>query len=133
MPPFTRVDEVEPFQQALARGEIQYQHCNACGRAIFYPRTFCPYCMAGEDQIEWRQAAGGGSLYTYATIHLAPSEEFADRVPYTVGYVEMDEGFYLYGEVEGTEEELTIGQPVEATVVTRGDTNLIRFSPRSAV
>lgn len=129
MPPIPRVDEIEPFREGLAAGEIRYQQCLACGRAIFYPRTFCPYCMAREDQLAWRTSVGAGVLYTYSTIHLAPSDAFADRVPYTLGYAEMEEGFYLFGEIEGLEDELRIGQPVSATVVDRGDQPLILFTP----
>lgn len=86
--------------------------------------------MAGENAIEWRTAAGGGELYTYSTIHTAPSEEFASKTPYTLGYVHMDEGFYLYGEIAGTEDELAIGMKVQASVES-SDTAApgIRFQP----
>jgi uncharacterized OB-fold protein len=129
MPRFQKVDEIEPFRIGLAAGEIRYQHCNSCGRAIFYPRTFCPYCMALEDAIEWRSASGKGRLYTYSTIYSAPSEEFSGKTPYTLGYVEMDEGFYLYGEIEGTEDELEIGMEVQSSVEASNDVLGIRFRP----
>jgi uncharacterized OB-fold protein len=53
-------------------------------------------------------------------------------VPYTLGYVEMEEGFYIFGEIEALEDDLRIGQSVTASVVSRADTHLIRFAPTAA-
>jgi uncharacterized OB-fold protein len=127
MPRINPVDEIQPYYDGLELGEIRYQHCVECDRAVFYPRTFCPYCMANESALHWRTASGAGTLYTFATIHLPPSQAFAAKIPYTLGYVEMAEGFYLFGEIEGSEESLQIGEAVVAGVDTYQGRKQVRF------
>src|SRR5258708_3743063 len=90
-----RSQEAEPYWQGLEQGEVRFQYCGSCNQAIFYPRSFCPYCMA-EDAIEWRISSGLGTVYTYSTLIQPPTEADLDRVPYTLGIVEMEEGFYLF-------------------------------------
>jgi uncharacterized OB-fold protein len=127
MPRINRVDEIEPYYAGLEQGEIRYQRCGECARAVFYPRTFCPYCMAGEITLHWERASGAGTVYTFASIYVPPSEEFASKVPYNLGYVEMAEGFYLFGEIDGDEESIQIGDRVMATVDTYNGRRQVRF------
>jgi uncharacterized OB-fold protein len=123
-------DVAAPFWDGLRQGEIRFQQCDACARAIFYPRPFCPYCLAGEELLTWRTAAGTGTLYTYSTIHSPPTAADADRVPYTLGFVELDEGVFLFGELDGGDagDAFAIGMAMTGSVYQRGDRDLIRFT-----
>ena len=50
----------------------------------------CPSCNAAD--VEWRSAAGGGSVYTYTVVYHPTHPAFQDRVPYIIAVVELDEG-----------------------------------------
>src|SRR5882757_10925474 len=87
-----RTKEAAPYWEGLEQGLVKYQYCTACNQAVFYPRTFCPYCMT-EDRLEWRTASGQGTLYSFSTLFVPPTEADRDRIPYVLAIVEMDEGF----------------------------------------
>jgi uncharacterized OB-fold protein len=50
----------------------------------------CPACHSAE--FEWVAAGGGGTVYTYTVVHHPTHPAFADKVPYVVAVVELDEG-----------------------------------------
>ena len=122
----TAPDVSAPYWEGLRQGEIRFQRCGRCDGAVFYPRSFCPYCMAGEEALSWQVSQGRGSLYTYSTIHSPPTAADAGRVPYTLGYVMFDEGFVLFGELEG--DGFEIGMPLTARVEQRGEHSLVVFA-----
>ena len=86
-----RVDRfTAQFWDALAAGELRTTRCTACARASFPPRRFCAHCGAGHT--EWFTLSGSGTLYSYTTIHAAPS---MFPTPYTLAIVDLDEGVRL--------------------------------------
>jgi uncharacterized OB-fold protein len=75
---------------ALSAGRLEFQRCRACGRAWLPPREACPSCLgAGWD---WVAAAGSGRLISWVVYHVAFDAGVADRLPYNVAIVELDEG-----------------------------------------
>jgi uncharacterized OB-fold protein len=74
-------------------------HCEDCGKFHFYPRPVCPHCQGA--RIAWFEASGRGAVYSYSTVHRAPSPEFRDGVPYVVAIVATDEGPHLLSRVVG--------------------------------
>jgi len=54
-----------PFWDASREQRFVLPWCTDCGRPHWYPRGFCPSCLS--DAIEWRPAAGTG------TVHACPS------------------------------------------------------------
>ncbi len=32
------------YREGLANGELRFQLCGGCDRAVFYPRVLCPFC-----------------------------------------------------------------------------------------
>ncbi len=125
----SRSQEAEPYWQGLEQGVVKFQHCRACGQAVFYPRTFCPYCMT-EDALEWRTSSGSGTVYTYSELIQPPTEADRDRVPYILGIVEMAEGFYLFGEIVPGEKRVDVGMAVRALAVEgRNGIPLLNFVP----
>lgn len=85
-----------------------------------------------EDTIEWRTSTGRGSLYTYSELFVPPREADRDRVPYVLGIVEMDEGFYLFGEVVASRSALEVGMPTQVAVVERDGEPQLNFVHRGA-
>jgi uncharacterized protein len=103
--------ETQPFWDACREGRFLLRHCNACGEDHFYPRPFCPKCWS--DDVEWKQASGRGTLYTYSVVHQNDLPPFNERVPYVAAVVELDEGPRVMTNIEGVpHEELRVGMPV---------------------
>jgi uncharacterized OB-fold protein len=104
--------ETRPFWDACREGRFLVKHCNACGRDHFYPRPFCPKCWSAD--VEWKQAVGRGTVYTYSVVHVNDLPPFSEQVPYVAAIVELDEGPRVMTNIEGVPfDELRVGQPVE--------------------
>jgi uncharacterized OB-fold protein len=96
--------ETEHFWNATAEGKLLYKKCAACGEPHFYPRSYCPSCFS--DQVEWQEASGRGTIYTYSVMRRAP-------VPYAIAYVELAEGPRIMSNIVDCDlDGIRIGQPV---------------------
>jgi uncharacterized protein len=83
-------DTTRPFWDGAREGKLLIKRCDACHRAHFYPRPFCPYCWS--DQVEWEEASGRATLYTWSIVHVNDLPPFAEHVPYVAAIVDLDEG-----------------------------------------
>jgi hypothetical protein len=79
--------ETRHFWQGTQAGELRLQRCNACQKAYFPPRPFCPAC--GQREVSVFKASGKGRLFSYV-IHHRPVPGFTP--PYAIAVVELDEG-----------------------------------------
>ena len=99
---------------AAADGRLLVKRCRACRRAHHYPRPFCPHCWS--DDVDWEPASGRGTVYTFSTVRVNDLPPFAERVPYTVAIVELDEGPRVMTTiVECDPDDVHVGMPVEVT------------------
>ena len=80
----------EAFWVGCQRGELLLQQCADCCRFQFYPRIFCMACLL--DHLEWVPARGRGWVYSFTTVHRAPTPEFQQQAPYIIVVVELEEG-----------------------------------------
>lgn len=78
------------YWAAAAEGTLLIQRCTRCRRHQFYPRQHCAACLAAEP--EWVVAGGRGTLHSYTVVHRTPNAEFANRTPYVLALVDLDEG-----------------------------------------
>lgn len=117
--------EAAPFWDGLARQALMLQHCSACSEAVFPPRPFCPYCLSRD--VTWRESEGRGSLYTFSEHFIAPSVGYETKVPYVLGFVHMNEGAFLFGEIVEPAGELRIDMPMQAITITHSDQELLGF------
>lgn len=92
----------QPFWEGVARHELLIQHCDACQRYVFYPRSHCPHCFA--DSLSWAPAAGTGTIYSYTVVHQAYGA-FAGDVPFVVALVELQEGVRMMTRITGSAPE----------------------------
>ncbi len=69
---------------------LRLQRCGSCGRSRFYPAPVCHAC--GSQHWEWQPIAGTGSVHSYTVVHRAAVGVFAERMPYTIVLVTLDEG-----------------------------------------
>jgi uncharacterized OB-fold protein len=117
-----------PYWEGLAQGELRIQRCNSCSKAVFYPRSICPYCHA--DQLSWIVASGKGTIYSYTVAHQAFGS-FAADVPFVVAIVELEEGARIMSRiVDAPRERVTVGTVVRVTFEQVGeDLTLPYFRP----
>lgn len=83
------------FWTALAEGRLVVPRCEDCGRHSFPPMPSCPLC--GSRHVSPDEVSGDGTIYSWATVHIALSPAFEADVPYTVLVVDLREGGRLMG------------------------------------
>jgi uncharacterized OB-fold protein len=124
----------EPYWRSLAEGRLIYQRCRSCGHAWLPARSQCPQCLS--DDREWAAASGKARLVSWIVYHHAYHDSVADRLPYTVAVVELDEGPRLTSNVvdSGDPEKLTIDQQLTLKIEREGNLFVPRFVavPRQA-
>ena len=97
--------ETRPFWEAAAEGRLLLKACRACGRAHWYPKVVCPFCHS--DDLEWREASGRGTIYTYSVMRRV-------EVPYVLAYVTLEEGPTLMTNIVDCDvDSVRIGQAVQ--------------------
>ncbi|MGH9024921.1 MAG: Zn-ribbon domain-containing OB-fold protein [Acidimicrobiia bacterium] len=82
--------ETAPYWDAARDGRLLIKRCDACGRAHFYPRPFCPFCWRGA--VRWEDASGCATLYTWSVVYRNDLPPFSERVPYVAAVVDLEEG-----------------------------------------
>jgi uncharacterized protein len=89
----------KPYWEAAARQELVLKRCSACGKHHFPPRYLCPTCWS--DKLEWTKSAGQGAVYSFTLMHRAPLPVFAQRVPYVVALIDLEEGPRMMANIVG--------------------------------
>lgn len=103
--------ESQPYWDATKEGKLLIRRCNACKRAYFYPRDFCPHCWS--EDVSWEEASGRATLYTWSVVRRNDLPPWPDRVPYIPAVVDLEEGPRMMTNVEGcAPADLTIGMPL---------------------
>ncbi len=111
--PFPRGEEQTFFADAR-EGRLSFQVCDACATRIAYPRVACPNCLS--DRLTRSTARGTGTVHSFTTLHRAGHPSMADRVPYTVVLVDLDEGVRVLADLDDDGDEGVaprIGMPVQ--------------------
>lgn len=118
-----------PFFDGARQGRLMLQCCAACGKWSFPVRERCPHCFAAK--LEWRQASGFGTLYTFAIMHQVMNPGFAGAVPYNIAQIDLEEGVRMTSNVVGIPNDaLKIGMKLEAIFEDVGqDVSLPKFRP----
>lgn len=111
----------KPFWEAAKQHKLVLQKCRRCGRWVWYPRAWCPYC--GSRDLEWAEPKGVGSVYAYtiARVVVGNSPEWQKDMPYAVAIVDLDEGVRMYGRIVGVElDKVKVGMRVKAGFEDKG-------------
>ncbi len=90
LPPPTNI--TQEFWDAAKQKRLLLQYDPQADKYQFYPRGISLY--SGKRNLEWREAAGKGTLYSY-TETVIPTRGFENLAPYLIGLVELDEGVRL--------------------------------------
>ena len=118
-----------PYWDSLAQGALSFQRCSACGHAWLPARSECPACLG--DQWRWEKAGGGAKLISWVVYHVAFHPAFAQRLPYNVAVVELDEGPRLISNLVGMADPkaFKIDQRLRLVIEDEGGTAVPRFAP----
>ena len=96
-PPVTAL--TEPFWDATRDQRLLIQWCTAHDHGVFYPREMCPISL--EPTLEWREASGRGTVYSY-TIESKPMfPGMRAMAPYVIALIDLDEGVRMLSNVVG--------------------------------
>ena len=122
-------NETQPFWDAAKDERLLIKRCNACGGYHFYPRPFCPTCWS--DDVEWVEASGRATLYTWSVVHRNDLPPFPERIPYVAAIAELEEGPRMMTNVVDCEfDRLEIGMALEAVFhPTSDDVTIVQFRP----
>lgn len=118
-----------PYWAATRAGRFVLPWCTACGLPHWYPRDVCPHCLAGD--LEWREASGRGIVYAASVMPKPAMPLLADRVPYVVALVELEEGVRMMSNVvDADPDEVRVGMAVTARFEALADgRGLVVFAP----
>jgi len=99
--PLPRVEQesyAHSFWEGAREERLLLQYCPACETHQFFPRPCCMHC--GGDGIEWTEASGRGTVYSYAIVRqCVRNPEFADEVPYCQAFIDLEEGPRMFSTV----------------------------------
>jgi uncharacterized OB-fold protein len=119
----------QPFWDAAREGRLLIQRSARTGRTVFYPRSVSPF--GPDDELEWVEASGRGTVYSYTVARRPTAPQWAEDGPYVIAIVELEEGAHLTTNiVECDPGSVRIGMPVEAVFdAVTPEVTLVKFRP----
>lgn len=100
------------FWAAACERRLVAQRCLDCRTWRHYPQLRCPHCHSAAW--DWAELRGTGEIYSLSVAHRAFHPAWAQRVPYTVVTVELDEGVRMVSDLPDEDgQRAAIGQRVE--------------------
>ena len=112
----------QPFFDAAAKGVLLIKHCPGCSRYLAPAAEVCDACHS--TGLEWREASGRGTLYSFVINHQVLHPGFAGEVPYNVCVIELEEGPRVTGNYLGDNKELRVDMALQVTFVRVGDVSV---------
>ncbi|HKZ51521.1 MAG TPA: Zn-ribbon domain-containing OB-fold protein [Dehalococcoidia bacterium] len=115
------------FFRFLGEGKLVASQCLRCGDLHLPPRPLCPRCFG--QAMAWQELRGEGKVVSFTSIAVVPTfmaqEGYGRERPYVVAVVELAEGPRISAQLVDVDaqkpEQLSIGMPVEARFLERGD------------
>ncbi len=86
------------YNEALMQNKILGLKCTSCGHITTPPKMVCRQCASPDMEIV--ELKGSGKIRTFTTVFVA-AEGREDEVPYTIVMVELDDGPWIMGNLEG--------------------------------
>jgi uncharacterized protein len=101
-----------PYWNGARENKLMIQRERSTGRCFLYSRRLVP--GVDDAQVEWIQASGKGTIYSFTVAHAPAGPAFKADVPYVVASIELEEGArILTNIVTDRPDALRIGQPVQ--------------------
>ena len=86
------------YNEALKDNRILGVKCASCSTVTTPPKAVCPSCASAD--LEVAELKGNGKIRTFTTVYVA-AEGREDEVPYIIVIVELEEGPWIMGNLEG--------------------------------
>lgn len=86
------------YSEALKQDRLLGLKCRACGAVTVPPAMVCRQCVGLDMEIV--ELKGSGTVRTFTTVFVA-AEGRESELPYTIVMVELDEGPWLMGNLDG--------------------------------
>lgn len=86
------------YNEALKQNRLLGLKCQACGAITVPPKMVCRQCTSPDMEVV--ELKGSGKIRTFTTVFVA-SEGREDEVPYTIVMVELDDGPWIMGNLDG--------------------------------
>ena len=123
--------EDQRFWQAIDAGQLLLARC-ACGQHYVRAQA-CLVCGAAASSHAWVPASGQGVVQSFIVFDKPYHAWFADRLPYLVAVVRLEEGPELLTNlVDIAPEEAAIGLRVTMRIAERDGQKIHQASARSA-
>lgn len=107
------------FWEGCRNHELRFQRCRACGKVRWPGAYLCPDCLSGDTEIAVLPPEG--KLYSYVVIHKPFHPSVAEKVPYVVATVDLEEGVRILANLaDGDMDGLHCGAPVTIGFVDSG-------------
>lgn len=108
----TVIDETRGFWEGTLQEELRLQVCGACGHKQLPGGPCCTNCLSQE--LRWERASGRGTVFSCTVVRHAFHPVFADKVPYVLADVQLEEGpIWTANVTDCPVEQVRIGMPVE--------------------
>jgi uncharacterized OB-fold protein len=91
------------YNEALKQDRLLGLKCRACGAIMVPPSMVCRQC-SGPD-MEILELKGSGKIRTFTTVFVA-AEGRESEIPYIIVMVELDEGPWIMGNLDGIDPKI---------------------------
>ena len=122
--------ETEPFWAGVQERKLLMPRCDACGTVAFPPTVACMKCSG--TAFTWTAMSGNGTVYSFVVYHRVYHPAYADKVPYVVAVIDLDEGPRIISNItEVPIPEVACDMPVRVVYAEQRDGYLIpKFTRR---
>jgi len=86
------------YNEALKQNKLLGLKCQDCGAITVPPKMVCRQCASPDMEVV--ELKGSGKIRTFTTVFVA-SEGREDEIPYTIVMVELDDGPWIMGNLDG--------------------------------
>jgi uncharacterized OB-fold protein len=101
---------MRPFWEGCRAGKLMQQRDRATGDVVWPPK---PLYWKDGKRLEWFEASGKGTVYTYVVAHAPFLPALAHLLPHIMVVVELAEGPRIVGHmVDTTPEQMRFGLPI---------------------
>ena|ERR1700712_4929211 len=125
-------DFTAQFWRNIKNGHLEFARCDNCSYAWLPVSRECPQCLRAGWRFE--KTAGSGILLSWVVYNRAYNDLWADRLPYVVALVQLDEGPRMMTNLVGSYDlaKLRIDHPVRLQIEDERGTAVPRFVPIGA-
>lgn len=95
--------DTKMFWEGCKEHKLEIQRCKKCGKLRWPAAFLCPDCLSSETEMQ--EMSGDGTLYSYVIFQKAFHPSVQDKLPYTVGVIELEGGVQIISNIVDCEPE----------------------------